>query len=403
VIYKRGKHWHMDVTVDDGRYREALNTTDRREALAKEKDRIADIKAGKVAAPAGRAFSRLGFTEAAKIYQQEREGKVAERTTQFEAERLKPLQRYFGDRALRTIKAQDVAAYQRVRIGEGVSGRTVNMEAGVLRRMLKKAKLFTVLVDYPRPFPEHEREIGRALAVDAKTHLFSVAASKPAWMVAHCAAVLAASTTCRKVELRHLCWRNVDFFARTVTIHRSKTSAGHREIPLNDDAMAALARLKQRSEADGFGAPNHFVFPTCEHSRLDGSKPQKSWRTAWRSLIKKAVKQANEEGHKEMAAALDGFRFHDLRHQVITELAEAGAPDRVIESLAGHLSQKMLEHYSHVRRAAKVAAIDKLPGGLIASRPVAKPTERSATARKAVTSQSASQPPTRTGEKAVSA
>ena len=83
-----------------------------------------------------------------------------------------------------------------------------------------------------------------------------------------------------------------------MTIHRSKTSAGLREIPLNDDAMTALARLKQRSEADGFAAPDHFVLPTCEYGRLDGSKPQKTWRTAWRSLVKEAVTQANEGGHK---------------------------------------------------------------------------------------------------------
>src|SRR5262245_52413592 len=60
-------------------------------------------------------------------------------------------------------------------------------------------------------------------------------------------------------------------------------------------------------------------------------------------------------------------RFHDLRHQAITELAEAGEPDRVIESLAGHLSRKMLEHYSHVRKAAKRKVISKLPGGLMAA------------------------------------
>ena len=392
MIYKRKKSWHLDVTVDGERYREALNTTDRREALAKEKDRIGEIKAGRVSAPAGRAFSRLGFIEASKIYQQEREGKVAERTTQFEAERLKPLQRYFGEWTLRTIKAQDVAAYQRARIGEGVSGRTVNMETGVLRRMLRTAKLFAVLADYPRAFPEHESEIGRAIAADAKMHLFRVAASKPAWMVAYCAAVLAASTTCRKVELRHLCWRQIDFFGRTVTIHRSKTAAGLREIPLNDDAMLALSHLKQRSDADGFGGADHFVFPTCEYGRLDGSKPQKTWRTAWRSLVKEAVKQANENGHKAIAAALKGFRFHDLRHQAITELAEAGEPDRVIESLAGHLSRKMLEHYSHVRRAAKRTAISKLPGGLMATPPVSKQEDDASSKQKRlVTSQSTSQ------------
>ena len=46
--------------------------------------------------------------------------------------------------------------------------------------------------------------------------------------------------------------------------------------------------------------------------------------------------------------------FHDLRHQAITELAEAGAADATIEALAGHISREMLEHCSHVRMAAKV-------------------------------------------------
>jgi hypothetical protein len=104
--------------------------------------------------------------------------------------------------------------------GNRVSGRTVNMECGVLRRMLKKAKLFVVLADFPKPFPEHEHEIAKVLTAEAKRHLFAVAASKPAWMVAHCAAVLAASTTCRKIELRHLRWRGVDFFGRAIAIHR---------------------------------------------------------------------------------------------------------------------------------------------------------------------------------------
>ena len=30
MIYKRGKHWHMDAMVNGVRYREALNTTDKR-------------------------------------------------------------------------------------------------------------------------------------------------------------------------------------------------------------------------------------------------------------------------------------------------------------------------------------------------------------------------------------
>jgi hypothetical protein len=105
MVYRRGENYHLDVMVDGVRYREALRTTDRREARAREKERIAEIKAGKVAAPAGRAFSRLPFTQAFVVYQEERRGKVAERTERFEAERSKPLKHFFGDRIVRSIKA----------------------------------------------------------------------------------------------------------------------------------------------------------------------------------------------------------------------------------------------------------------------------------------------------------
>ena len=84
---------------------------------------------------------------------------------------------------------------------------------------------------------------------------------------------------------------------------------------------------------------------------MDPAKPQKTWRTAWRALTQ--------------AAGLRGFRFHDLRHQAITELAEAGAPDSVIQSLAGHLSKWLMDHYSHVRMAAKRAALEKLGSELM--------------------------------------
>ena len=60
------------------------------------------------------------------------------------------------------------------------------------------------------------------------------------------------------------------------------------------------------------------------------------------------------------AAGLPGFRFHDLRHTVVTRLLEAGEPDHVVESITGHLSRRMLEHYSHIRLKAKKEALDRL-------------------------------------------
>ena len=55
-----------------------------------------------------------------------------------------------------------------------------------------------------------------------------------------------------------------------------------------------------------------------------------------------------------------GLRFHDLRHHAITELAESQASDQTIMAIAGHVSPRMLNHYSHVRLAAKRNALDAL-------------------------------------------
>ena len=81
------------------------------------------------------------------------------------------------------------------------------------------------------------------------------------------------------------------------------------------------------------------------------------WDTAWRAL--------------RDAAGLHGLRFHDLRHTVITELAEMGVADHVLESISGHLSRRMLEHYSHIRIDAKRQALDALDAARRAQRRMA--------------------------------
>ena len=130
---------------------------------------------------------------------------------------------------------------------------------------------------------------------------------------------------------------------------------------------------------------HNYVFPACENEHIDPTKPQKSWRSAWKSLAKETAKRAGNEAAKlaeEVESDVDearrrasepvqGFRFHDLRHQAITELAEAGASDATLMALAGHMSRRMLEHYSHVRMAAKRTAVELLQTGLLKA-PAAK-------------------------------
>ena len=47
----------------------------------------------------------------------------------------------------------------------------------------------------------------------------------------------------------------------------------------------------------------------------------------------------------------------------MTELCEAQANDSIIREIAGHVSPKMLAHYSYVRLDAKRKALDALSGG----------------------------------------
>jgi integrase len=57
----------------------------------------------------------------------------------------------------------------------------------------------------------------------------------------------------------------------------------------------------------------------------------------------------------------------DLRHQCITELLEGGAPEAAVLSIAGHVSRKMMEHYSHIRMEAKRKALEELSPVVVAA------------------------------------
>lgn len=59
-------------------------------------------------------------------------------------------------------------------------------------------------------------------------------------------------------------------------------------------------------------------------------------------------------------------------------MAEAGASDATLMAVAGHMSRRMLEHYSHVRMAAKRTALEKLESGLMGPSPTSQPESRKA-------------------------
>jgi integrase len=372
ALKKRGKTWHCHFVVNGQRFRQSLDTTDWREAQAKEKELIADAHAGKLH-PTSTSLARQPFSLAADDYVTARKLELSPASQAKEKQLLVQLRTFFKHEPLKTITANRIIEYRawrasqsrEVKAGETVrtipcaGPATLNAELGILRRILKRARLWARVADDVRPLKE-PATIGRALSEDEQQRLLKTAVMRPEWETAYLAAILCLNTTARGCELKGLAWQDVDLFSRTLTIRKSKTAAGERIVPLTTVACSALARLRARAESFGPVEPAHYVFaaftPKFTFSGkavvdynvtgFDPTRHLNSWRSAWRTLTKKA--------------GLPGFRFHDLRHCAITTLAESGASDSTIMAIAGHVSRRMLERYSHVRMEAKRAALETL-------------------------------------------
>src|ERR1035437_1929615 len=358
ALLKRGKTWHCHFVVNGQRFRQSLETKDWREAQAKEKQLIAEASEGKLTHNST-TLARLPFAQAADEYVSARKLELAPASRAKEKQLLVQLRAYFKQEPLKAVTVKRITDYRTWRAEQKVGPATLNAELGILRRILKRAKLWARVADDIRPLKEPST-IGRALSEEEKLRLLKTAVMRPEWETAYLAGVLCLNTTARGCDLKWLHWEDVDLFARTLTIRTSKTAAGERVVPLTDVAISALARLRRRAEGFGTVEPSHYVFAafvpkfTVSGKRVidynvtgfDPTRHVKSWRTAWRPLTKKA--------------GLPGFRFHDLRHCAIPQLAENGTSDSTIMAIAGHVSRRMLERYSHVRMEAKRTAMEAL-------------------------------------------
>ena len=342
-LWKRGHQYWTDFTVAGQRYRKRLGTTNLQRAKKRERELIENAGRGLLTANE-QGPKRL--SEAVDAYLASKRMRCAPRTIELEEERLSLVKKHFGDAPLSAITAAAISDFQRARHEARIANRTINMDVGVLSRVLKSCGRWRALAEHVRNLPERQRPIGRALTADEQRRLFAAAASNQEWEHVYCAAIVAANTSMRPVEVKHLRRCDVDLVKKLLHVRRSKNETSHRVIPLNVSALNALVRMFERADMLGHTEPEHYLWPACQWGQFDPTQPMLKWDTAWRVL--------------RDAAGLHGLRFHDLRHTVITELAEMGVADHVLESITGHLSRRMLEHYSHIRIDAKRQALDAL-------------------------------------------
>jgi len=279
---------------------------------------------------------------------------VAPSTTRSYKLAISNLTQDFGKQLLCDISAQDLAAYQTRRKRDGVSNRTVNLELGVLRSILRRHRMWEAIaadVDFLKEAPSP----GRALTADEENHLLD-AASKSRCRNLYPVVMLALNTGMRASEIRGLTWQQVDFLDNALTVGKSKTMAGTgRMIPLNPRALAVLTHWRGLFAG---AQPEHYVFPHEKYGlagnerqpcawETDPLQPMHRWKVAWESARKTAGISC---------------RFHDLRHTFVSRLAESQASDSTVMALAGHVSRAMMERYSHIRMEAKRRAVDTLSG-----------------------------------------
>jgi integrase len=347
-LYKRGDVWWYKFRFAGRMIRESSKSDSK--TVAKDAERIRrreleeswnQIKKRTLPPTFERAGSR--WLEAEKPH-------LAERTYQIYEVALRcHLKPALGSLLLCDIDASRIASYQARRKAEKASARTLNKELQVLRQILKRYKLWANLQGDVK-FERESDHIGKAMTEEQETGLLAACESNP---LLRAVVSLALHTALRKNEIRTLHWSQIDLMQRTLTVGRTKTEGGSgRVIPLNSVAYAALVRWASRFPE---AKPGDYLFPSCEAAgierehpdveRIDASRPIKSWRSAWRRARKDAGLN---------------IRFHDLRHTCITKLAEGQASEQTLMSIAGHLSAKMLEHYSHIRMARKRAALDAI-------------------------------------------
>jgi integrase len=116
--------------------------------------------------------------------------------------------------------------------------------------------------------------------------------------------------------------------------------------PLDVTVPRGIARYLCISEQVGFAGEKRKLY--VHAVRLDEAIGE--WKSAW-NVVRKL-------------AGVD-YRWHDLRHTFITRLAEnSNVSEQTITALAGHVSKRMLERYSHIRARAKRDAIATLERNL---------------------------------------
>ena len=150
---------------------------------------------------------------------------------------------------------------------------------------------------------------------------------------------IALETGMRFSEIATLRRMQVDLNRRIVRLLQTKNTQP-RTVPLSSAATelfrAALDNPARPSDTDliFYGEPGR-----------DGKRRPYRFDRMWQKI-------------KRDVGIVD-LHFHDLRHEAVSRLVEAGLSDQEVSAISGHKSMQMLKRYTHLRAEDLVARIDE--------------------------------------------
>jgi integrase len=383
--YKGSKVWTMDFLFHNQRIRESTGTRSKTLALKIEDKRRRALEEG--AAGIRKQRQPLLLSVAADEWLDMKKATLAPRSVKIEQANLAHLLPELGRKLICDLDARDVARYQQKRLDEEASPKTMNLEIGTLRAILKRSGQWARLQPEVKMLPTRD-DIGRAISTDEETALLQACSqSRSRSLVPF--VTLAIETGARYGVIRTLQWGSVDFENRCLKWGKDKTASGTgRIVPLSQRAVAALSfwatHFPERKQ-------EHYVFPAERYGaggdefsakayHVDPSKPIGTIKEAWEAARLRAariLKGETEETEPEEKIAPLTCRFHDLRHTAVSRMLNAGTPIAKVAKIVGWSTSTMVlmaARYGHFSLNELRDAVESINGaGIEAGSPVFSP------------------------------
>lgn len=345
-LFQRGDIWWYEFLFARRRVRESAKTTSKTVAKQAEQNRRRELEWGFNGVEDAREERIRSIKEVAREYLEQY--CVRNRSGVYARYAVGHVTRHLGKMMVVDLTDKTITEYQTARLKEGAAPKTINEEVGFLLRLLGEAgdPIRARLRRQKKLKLAVRRQVGKAYSPEEKEAL--LAAAKAARSPAiYPALMLALNAGMRDAEIRGLQWERMNLSSAILTVGESKTEAGEgRTIPLNSPLLAAMIEYAGWYEKRfGLIQPEWYVFAFGRPWPNDPTRPIVTLKTSWNNVRAKA--------------GVIG-RWHDNRHTLITDLAESGAGDETIRDIAGHVSSRMLKHYSHIRMAVKRSALERV-------------------------------------------